>query len=71
MVLVGMKFDIRLQYLAVSLSLLVSPWWSTGFGEEDWGAGRRRGLWRKGRQDWGEWQRRMAELRQPGKQRKH
>lgn len=39
MVLVGMKFDVRLQYLAVSLSLLVSPWWSRGFGEEDWGAG--------------------------------
>lgn len=39
MLLVNMKFDIRLQYLAVSLSLLVSPWWSRGFGEEDWGAG--------------------------------
>lgn len=34
-----MKCDIRLQYLAVSLSLLVSPWLSRGFGEEDWGVG--------------------------------
>ena len=35
------------------------------------GQGRRRELWRKGRQDWGEWQRRITELRLPGKQKKH